>query len=395
MRRSLLGFALLTATTILVSACSETVTNTNTPPADGGTPNADAGGGDAAQPAKLTFKPSNIDLSGVDLSTVGDWTVDSSLCTLHGESKEVSCGNSDALVFTTITQPDASKLGVYIARSIRVEPNARLSFKGTYGVVVVALDSFDILGAIDAGAQDSYPTAGGFRAGPEGDSKGGGPGGGGAGSTTNGGGGGSFCGIGGKGAAIAGGTASAGGSAYGNPEIVPLTGGSAGGTAALGNNSGTGGGAIQLVAGKSLRVLASGSVSSGGGGGVFWGAPASQHAAGGGSGGAILIEAPTVEIAGIVAANGGGGGAKDTAKNGDATDTGAAGSTDASGSKGGDGSAVDGTGGDAVWVDPGNGGGGGGGAGRIRINTTTGAATITGKLSPNAASTCATEGTLK
>jgi hypothetical protein len=78
---------------------------------------------------------------------VGDWTVDSSLCTLHSESKEVGCGDYDALAYTTITQPDASKIGVYVARSIRVEPNARLSFKGTYGVALVALDTFDILGA--------------------------------------------------------------------------------------------------------------------------------------------------------------------------------------------------------------------------------------------------------
>lgn len=393
MRRSFPALALLFSAS-LAAACTDSASdNSSAPSNDAGSASTD-GGADAAPSPKLSFKPSNLSLDGVDLSAAGDWTVDSSTCTLHSEVKEVSCGSGD-LVYTTITQPDASKVGVYIARSIRVEPNARLTFKGTYGIAIVALDTFEILGAIDAGAQDSYATAGGFRAAQQAESKGGGPGGGGAGSSTNGGGGGSFCGVGGKGAAIAGGTPSMGGAVYGNAEIVPLVGGSAGGTAALAGNSGTGGGALQLAAGKSLRVTASGSVSSGGGGGVFWGAVGSQHGAGGGSGGAILIEAPSVEIAGIVAANGGGGGGKDTAKNGGPEETGAAGSVDPSGSNGGNGSAgADPKGGDAVWVS-GNGAGGGGGGGRIRINTTGGAATITGKLSPSVASTCASEGTLK
>jgi hypothetical protein len=39
-------------------------------------------------------------------------------------------------------------------------------------------------------------------------------------------------------------------------------------------------------------------------------------------------------------------------------------------------------------------GGGGGGAGVIRINTTSGSATITGKLSPGLDTDCATQGKL-
>jgi len=397
MKRTFFGLSILGLLTGLVGlACSDSSTNTNTNPDAGPTPTVDGGQTDSAVTGKLPFTPSNISIEGVDISTVGDWTVDSATCTLHTETKEVGCGDSDALVYTTITQPDASKVGVYIARSIRVEPNAKLTFKGTYGVAIVALDTFEVLGGIDIGADTSYASAGGFKGPSENDKKGAGPGGGGAGSTTNGAGGGSFCGIGGKGAAIEAGTAANGGTAYGNPEISPLVGGSAGGTGTLGGNSGTGGGALQLVAGKSFRITASGSVASGGGGGSFWGAPASQHSGAGGSGGAVLIESQAVTVEGIIAANGGGGGGKEIGKNGDNSETPAPGGSDNAGSKGGDGSAgTDPKGGDAARVAPANGGGGGGGAGRIRINTTSGTATISGKLSPPVASTCASEGTVK
>lgn len=399
MKRALFGTGLLAVLTALTAACTIETNGTSTPndPSNPSNPGADSGTDSATSPSgSLSFKPSNIDLTGVDLSQAQDWTADSANCTLHGESREIGCGNYDGLAYFQITQPDSSKLGVYVGRKIRIEPNAVVRFKGTYAVAIVALESFEILGSIDAGAQTSYASAGGFAPPGKEETKGLGPGGGGAGSPTNGGAGGSYCGLGGNGAANMNGMVAEPGVAYGSAAIVPLVGGSAGGTAALGNHSGTGGGAVQLVAGTSLRIAAGGSVTSGGGGGGFYGGASSQHGSGGGSGGAILIEAPTVEVLGIVAANGGGGGAKDNGKDGAAVETGAAGAPTTGGlGKGGDGSTFDDAkGGDGVWVDPDNAPGGGGGAGRIRINTTSGAATISGKLSPAATTTCATEGKL-
>ncbi len=63
---------------------------------------------------------------------------------------------------------------------------------------------------------------------------------------------------------------------------------------------GAGGGAVQMVAGGTLTIAATGFVDLGGGGG--------RLTAGGGSGGNLIIEAPTVVIDGGVAANGGAGG---------------------------------------------------------------------------------------
>lgn len=357
----------------------------------------DAGGDagadvDAGPQGPLPFTPSNIALDGVDVSNVGAWVVDQPNCALDTMAKTVGCGDPSALEFTTITQSDGSKVGVYVARSIRIEAGSRLSFVGTQAIALVALDTFEIEGAIDVGVKDASTAPGGFGPPALAQSKGGGPGGGGAGSGTSAGGGGSYCGQGGLGATIDDSTPTPGGAVYGNPEIIPLVGGSAGGSAAL-SLSGGGGGAIQLVGGKSFRIAASGSVSAGGGGGHFWGAVTSQHAAGGGSGGAILIESPNVQIAGIVAANGGGGGASAIAEHGTASATAAAGSSGPAGSAGGNGSAGDDPkGGNAVRAAPSNAPGGGGGAGRIRINSLTGSPQITGILSPSVASSCATYG---
>ncbi|MGH7280680.1 MAG: hypothetical protein ACRELY_04085, partial [Polyangiaceae bacterium] len=123
----------------------------------------------------------------------------------------------------------------------------------------------------------------------------------------------------------------------------------------------------------------------------------------GGSGGAILLEAPAVTIEGILAANGGGGQGGPTNPSFDAlaSDQPAQGSAAAAGltAAGGNGSA----GGNTAGAPGGNGdsqssvqsGGGGGGAGFIRINTTSGAATITGTLSPSATTTCTSQGKIQ
>jgi hypothetical protein len=367
---------------------------------------ADGGGGGDAAAAKLSFKPSNVDLSGVDASGLGDYVVAEKNCSLSTESKSASCGDSSKLAFTLLTQPDSSKIGVYVARSVRVEQNAELVAQGPYPLVIVALDTMEIFGTLKATPDtNGRSVGGGFPGDTVSNAKGRGPGGGGAGSESNAGGGASYCGVGGKGAPGQGGVAAAGGATYGNPEIVPLVGGSSGGSGVI-NGGGTGGGAIQLVAGTSLKVGPLAVVSAGGGGGLYGGAVNQQTASGGGSGGAILIESPIVEVAGVLAANGGGGGPSSTSASTEPGENGRADAQPASGgssqladiSLGGKGSAAasqDGVDGAVSTESSPKGSGGGGGAGRIRINTKSGAASITGTLSPAAATSCASQGTLK
>jgi hypothetical protein len=99
--------------------------------------------------------------------------------------------------------------------------------------------------------------------------------------------------------------------AFGDPSIIPLSGGSKGpGGNAVWPYPGRGGGAgggLELVACATLHL--SGLVSAGGAGGFGDdGTSLFSPAGGGGSGGGVLIEAPVVVLTGSVFANGGGGG---------------------------------------------------------------------------------------
>jgi hypothetical protein len=359
----------------------------------GGVTSTDAGSPSVA--ATLPFKASNVTLAGVDASKLGDVVVAEANCTIDTESKLIGCIDNDLVAYVVVDQPGAGKIGMYVAKSVRIEPNAGLRTRGTYALAIVALDSFDVQGKIDASAQSDYESAGGFRV-VGSNARGGGEGGGLEGSATNGAGGGSFCGVGGKGAAIAGGTPGAGGKRYGSPSLVPLVGGSAGGSGVL--NGGTGGGAVQLVAGKTFTLGASALITVGGGGGGSVGAASNQHGGGGGSGGAILIEAPQATIQGTLLANGGAGGAKATGMDAAAKIDGMRATSDEllHGSGGGEGSGnANDNGSDATWFDGDNAPAGGGGAGRIRVNTLTGNTALSAKvLSPSANGQCTTEGTL-
>lgn len=191
------------------------------------------------------------------------------------------------------------------------------------------------------------------------------------------GGGGSFGSAGGSGAPT-----STSGPVYGGVELMPLEGGSGGGDGGgvRGGVGGRGAGALQLTAGVSITVGATGAVSAcgegGGGGGGSTLSSGTGGGGGGGSGGALLLEAPTITIDGRVAANGGGGGQGSPSSNTrgaagqDGTPLGAPapGGDDgrARGGAGGDGSDPMGAAGDGTLAI--HGGGGGGGAGRIRIN---------------------------
>lgn len=391
MHRSGLGLV-LAAAALATTACSATPASVATP--DGGLPDSAV---DSASGGLLGFTPSNVDLSGMDLSNVGDFVVSETNCTIASGELLASCGDgASVLAYKLATQTDGSKVGVYVARSIRIEAAAQLTVEGNYPVVLVALDQISILGRLIAAGKADTAVGGGATQ-TASNTKGGGPGGGGAGSTSSAAGGGSYCGLGGAGA-VESGNPAPGGTAYGTAALSPLVGGSGGGD---GNgNGGAGGGALQLVAKNSVTVAAGGSIHVGGGGGEFGGAALTQEAAGGGSGGAILLEAAAVTVAGTLAANGGGGGEGALGNAGaDASgdDQPALGGNDVTkGSNGGNGSAgasVDGTAG-AVMAGF-TAGAGGGGAGRIRINTKSGAAILTAAtLSPATSTPCATQGTL-
>ncbi len=190
------------------------------------------------------------------------------------------------------------------------------------------------------------------------------------------------------------GTAIPGGMPYGADSLIPLVGGSSGGTGDFGASSGGphGGGAIQIVSGTSILVSETASINMGGGAGYDIGG---NTGSGGGSGGAILLEAPLVTIKGILAANGGGGGAGYLShpQDASASDQPALGGSMGGGMRAGLGAAASvATGGDSAAT-----GGGGGGVGRIRINTGCGgslAISTSAIISPSESTGCFKSGSL-
>ncbi|HEY8040695.1 MAG TPA: hypothetical protein VIF15_12910 [Polyangiaceae bacterium] len=337
--------------------------------ADGGVPEAGEGGVSVV----------GAD-GGIDWSSAPDVTI------------TANCGNACLPPHLVITQGDGSHADLYVMKSLTVDSSTTLTPTDAVPVIFAVLGAVDVQGTINVAA-NGYFSGPGAPAwiGPTGPQ---GPGGGGNGYSANyptsGGGGGSLCGIGGKGGAPSGAQAP-GGSAYGNATLTPLVAGSGGGNVA-GYAWGAGGGGIQISSGTSILVRAVGIINAGGGGGSY---------GGGGSGGAILLEAPTITIQGNVVANGGGGGAYATTgstvgANAQASSTPAAGGSSAGSQLGGNGSAAtatkgaDGTFGDAA-IDVGC---GGGGAGYIRLNSSSGKATVSGTVSPDLTSSCATQGTL-
>ncbi|HEX4514896.1 MAG TPA: hypothetical protein VH054_15225 [Polyangiaceae bacterium] len=368
------------------------------------TPATSDAGTDAPATGVLGFAPSNLGsaLDAVDITKLVDIDV------TNASALSVECGiRADGRCFTTtITQSDGTQVIVYFAKSWRVEPNASLAPGVDKPIIVVALGTIDVLGKIEMSAEGNTAVGGGFSGFA---AAGGGKGGGAAGSDIVnapgvGGGGGAFCGGGGAGGNASGATG-AGGPSYGTATLVPLAVGSAGGGGAtIGGGSG---GAIELVAGQSITIESQGVIAAGGGGGFSGnGNGTGQAGSGGGSGGGILLEAPSVTVAGTVSVNGGGGGGgsgspdsqygKDATENaqaaagGNPTTTGAGGTGGAGATSSGAAGAI----GDLSGAGTNAAGGGGGGAGYIRINTKSGAATISGTLSPATGTTCTTQGTL-
>ncbi|MCA9611660.1 MAG: hypothetical protein H6722_30640 [Sandaracinus sp.] len=242
-------------------------------------------------------------------------------------------------------------------------------------LVLVAAEAFELAGRVDASwnvANAAEPSGPG-RDGPGAVGTGVG-----VDSTTAGGGGGgaSFGSRGGRSADVNAGPA---GDTYGSNALVPLVGGSRGGSArafftALG---GGGGGAVQLVGCRQMSIT--GVVSANGAGGQGGtkdvASPALAEGGGGGSGGAILVESPTfLELSGALVANGGGGGGAIATGGPGAARTGNAGRLDGEPAAGGTGNrGIGGLGGSLLGAATGgtSSAGGGGGAGRIRVNGAT------------------------
>ena len=86
----------------------------------------DSGSSDAA-PNILGFVPSNIDLSALDLTGVGDFDATDPNCTLASDQLTASCGDATDLKYKLVTLPDSTKVGVYVAHSLRIESNAVLT----------------------------------------------------------------------------------------------------------------------------------------------------------------------------------------------------------------------------------------------------------------------------
>lgn len=345
---------------------------------------------------KFPFIPSNITFDGIDLDKLVDIDITELGAVLPTDEKSSSRPLCDAQ-FRHVEQDDGSRIAVYYARNVRIDPKASLMLKGTNAGALVALDELRVFGCIDAAPDTNMKSPGGFQNDDSGDPGAGGPGGGAPNTDYNASAGGSYGGRGGRGPARPEHAIAEPGEPYGTLELVPLVGGSAGGS----GNGGSGGGALQLVAGRRLLVGPNARINCGGGAGYSGGAAGNQHGHGGGSGGGLLLEAPTVEIAGVIGANGGSGGAGELGslwgQGGLASDRPAVGSDPGGGwpcgAQGSAGSQIDGE--DGLILPNGKAGGGGGGAGRIRINTSSGGAKVSGKVSPGLDTACATQGTIK
>jgi hypothetical protein len=358
------------------------------PGSDGSQPGSDGGG------LALTYPPSNVGGMKFSAENTGPLVMTGDNCTIYTTYPDppgLSCDsgmNPPQDIFGVTLPNGAGTAVVYVFTYVDIDSMSSLMVAGPNPLIIVALGSVDLRGNIDASADRFDPNApavpGERVSGPGlGMFNNGGP---------QGGGGGSFCGTGGLGATGSGALAgdSNPGAAYGTSNLIPLWGGSPGGGANTqsldGNANGNGGGAIQISAAMSLTIESGAFITVNGSGGVSAG---DESGEGGGSGGAILLEAPSVTIAGVLEANGGEGsdpnmdGASPPDDGGVATEPGCV------GGNGGAAGQVNGASGG-----PGNGGygGGGGAAGWIRINS--GSTTVTGTVSPSLGSSCGIKGPL-
>lgn len=269
---------------------------------------------------------------------------------------------------------------------------ARFRVEGSMPLIVAAWDDIVVEGTLDASSRRTGTRGAGSDpsscipagVGEDGDSG------------TGGGGGGGFGGVGGDGGDgddNGGGTNGGGG---GGALAAPPTnvrggcdGADSGAHSSRGRaRGGAGGGAVQLTARN--RIQLSGDALAGGAGGEGGPQNSAAGGGGGGSGGFVGLDAPTVEVTGVIAANGGGGGGGcilstrgEPGTDGLASTSvapgggGSSGATD--GGEGGAGSTADGE--TVTGSDNGGGGGGGGGVGYVIVWS--GAFADDGTISPD------------
>ncbi|QQR89864.1 MAG: hypothetical protein IPJ88_17100 [Myxococcales bacterium] len=358
-----------------------------------------------------------------DTSSLGDtvvgangsayWEIDTDTGAIEGYDDLDRNGNqqiraglnavSAGIFYALLPKTTSPNIGVFVSRSLTI-PNGTFVFgKGNAALAWITIeDDITIEGWLSVRAdtfKTSRPGPGGAQGGQGGGAAGQGIGGGGGG-TAGGGGGGGFGSVGGL--ANDGAAGTAGGIIYGSAELSPLVAGSGGGSGpgSTGAVGGNGGGALQLFSFTAIELGLSGRIDAGGGGGATPDDCCNLgNGGGGGSGGAILLEAPTVLIAGLLGANGGGGGqggensAQIPGTPGSPTVVPAPGSvTSSSNGGGGNGSDAQGVAGEGLAAF--TSGGGGGGAGRVRINTASGAESFGPGITPSVLSGLSTIGTL-
>jgi hypothetical protein len=346
-----------------------------------GTSDGGGTGPDAAPCPECPFIPSNLG-SGQDffvttydlvLGGADEVVLDTDALTLEAMDGPITLPQD---VFRVHTGADG-ELTVFRVRNFTVDYGG-LRVRGQRPLVLVATETIQVLGPITHAGVDAECQ--GSDGGPSALHGGGGAGGS----------------YGSSGGAGTGGSTST--PPGGDPTLVPLRPGCAGGNGGGGGEgqggaAGRAGGAIQLVAGEALVLDAGICVSgSGGGGGGAGATDANGHGGGGGggSGGAILLESVALQVeanGALVAHGGGGGGGGGLAFGGSsqpgnrtctpgASPIGGLGAHDCAGvyNRGGNGAyaGVAAEAGMIAGACSSAGGGGGGGFGRIRINHASG-----------------------
>ncbi|MBN2340397.1 MAG: hypothetical protein JXX29_24310 [Deltaproteobacteria bacterium] len=339
---------------------------------------------------QVPVTPSDLRFEGSDCEHVAQINTDD--CTAR-------CIDEESFHCQVSTQSDNTEIAVVYCEELYVAQNVHVELLGQRPLVLIATNNISIDGslvALDAIDRDDGILGGFSAASGTNPAEGNGPGGGEESLGSSGSGGGAYCGAGGDGGVDEDSSYDngLGGAPYGNAEIVPLQGGSSGGKGFPGS-AGAGGGALQLVSARTLRIGSLGVINLPGNGG------GANSGHGGGSGGAVLLEATNVMIEGVVAANGGGGGAG--ALYGDGlpgqadSDAALGGRNDdaAAGGEGSSASAVSGSAGQNDEDTYNGAGGGGGGAGWIRINTQSGTFAGNGVISPSVSTKCASAGVIQ
>jgi hypothetical protein len=355
---------------------------------------ADGGTGLAA------FHPSNLPVPLVVPDAGGTYTLGTS-CTFDTDSLTVTnnglCPGASASV---VKLSDGREAAVWLFDTFTLTAGQTLTITGSRPAIVAANETVEINGLVNSSGSRLNGWAGGGAPGPNAfqragicpldtSSGGGHLGGNGSGSGLGAGGGG-FCGTGGHGSTpVDGGIGAVGGTPYGTETLIPLVGGSSGGSTDHYTLNNHGGGAIEFVAGTSVTVTSSGTINMGGGAGAQ-----GDDGNAGGSGGSILLEAPSVEVRGVVAANGAAGaGFNNSGQGGLGSDQAAQGSFGGAGGAGATSTGADGQIGTFNSYS-----GGGGGVGRIRINTGCGGTLtipMSAVISPYKSTGCYTNGTLQ